>query len=377
MDLGRFHRAMHEIDDDNNEIGIERNLDRLVLDLNNLASNPANPEFSNSLKDHLNEFRESLLNSKSNDPFEEDVKQVISDLSLSAFLGEGLLNRVLAIFQANQLSANLASTALISLKTEVVKKLDLVASVNHAFTDLGVDYFSPEDNSGEMVINLPVEQATKTLDELSKETKEWHRICEAISETFDPDRTPITVFTLASGSWLFYLVGTPAFIYGVAKCMKGVNLILTELIKMKSLYSELVVTRTPKEILKKLEDHNSEKVKTDLEELAGNLVKEFYKGGDDARANELRNALSSALQRLSRKLADGTKVNLRLTAPARPQVADGEDPSPAQKILLKGIEDVEKIQKEIALAKPLLNITDHRAELQKSLPAPDVAMEPK
>lgn len=370
MDLGRFHRAIEIIDIEVKRIGIQTNFDQLIQDLNNIASSPASPEFSKTFKDHIDELRDELLTSELQDSRDDDVSQVISNLDLVDFIGEGLLDRILAIFQSNQLSASLASAALTTLKTDVTKKLNLIGVINRAFSDLSVEYFLPEDNDGEMLIDLPVEESTKTLDELSKEAKEWHRICDAISETFDSTRTPVTIRTLASGSWLLYLAGTPAFIYGVAKCMKGVNLILTELIKMKSLYGELAASKAPKDILEKLDEHNLSKVKTDLDELATSLVKEFYKGGDKARGNELRNALSNALQRLSRKLADGANVQLRLTMPKKPQTAEGEEATQEQNIQLRNYAEAEKIQREIEQVKPLLNFSEHQAELQKTLPAP-------
>ena len=377
MDLGRFHRAIHIIDVEVKRIGVQTNLDQLIQDLNNISSSPASPEFSKAFKDHIDELRDGLITSELQNPSDSDVAQVVANLNLINFIGEGLLNQILTIFQSNQLSAALASAALTNLKTEVIKKLNLIGVVNRSFSELEVEYFSPADNDGEMLINLPVEESTKTLEELSKEAKEWHRICDAISETFDITRTSVTIRTLASGSWLLYLAGTPAFIYGVAKCMKSVNVILAELIKMKSLSSELAASKAPKEILEKLNEHNLSKVKTDLDELATNLVKEFYQGGDTARGNELRNALSNSLQRLSRKLADGAQVQLRLTMPKKPQAVEGEETTEEQKIQLKNYIEAEKIQKEIELVKPLVNFSEHQAELLKALPAPtsDFALE--
>ena len=369
MDLARFYRAIDVIDSKVKAIGIQTQLEQLIQDLSNIASSPGNVDFSTTFKDHVDQLRDGLLNSEL-EAFDEDVSQVLINLKLGQFVGEGLLQRILSTFQTNQLSANLASTALTDLKNEVVKKLNLVATINKAFSDLAIEYFHYEENEGEMLIDLPVEDETKSLEDLSKEAKEWHRICDAISENFDTARTPVTIRTLASGSWLLYLAGSPAFIYGIAKCMKGVNVILAELIRMKALYAELAASKAPQEILKKLDAHNSSKVKTDLDELATSLVKEFYKGADKGRSNELRNALSAALQRLSRKLAEGAKVQLRLTLPKEPVIADGQDATPEQKKQQTEVAEAKKIQQEIEQAKPLLDYEKYQVELQKALPAP-------
>ncbi|MES1978826.1 MAG: hypothetical protein V4451_12380 [Pseudomonadota bacterium] len=370
MDLARFHRAIDVIDKEVKSIGIQNHLAQLVQDLNNIAANPGNEELSKLFKDHLDQLRELLLNSELTDAEDDDLFQVIANLDLYEYVGEGLLEKVLETFQSNQLSAQLASSQLTALRNDVVKKLDQIASINSAFTDLDIEYFSLDEGKGEMVVDMPIEEETKTLEDLSKEAKEWHRICDAISETFDPDRTPVTIRTLATGSWLLYLAGTSAFIYGVAKCMKGVNTILAELIKMQSLYSELVANKTPSDILKKLDAHNSTRVKTDLDSLATSLVKEFYKGNDEGRKSELRNALSASLQRLSRKLAEGTKVQLRLTLPKDPEIADGQEATTEQKKQLRAIAESKKVQAAIEDARPLTDFEEHRSELQKGLPAP-------
>lgn len=377
MDLGRFHYAINIIDTEIETLQISTHLDKLIQDLNNIASNPGNSDVSKTFKDHVNELREILLKSELSNPSDEEVAQVVFDLDLVEFVGQRLLERILETFQSNQLSATLASTELATLKQAVLKKLSQVQALNNSFTELGVEYFNFEDGDGEMLIDLPVEMETKTLEDLSKEAKEWHRICDAVCETFDPTRTPVTIRTLASGSWLLYLAGTPAFIYGIAKCMKGVNSILAELIKARSLYSELVANRTPKEILKKLDQHNATKVKTDLDELATSLVKEFYKGGDDGRQNELRNALSLALQRLSRKLADGSRVQLRLVMPKEPVIEEGQEPTAEQAEQRRAVEEAKKIRLEIEQAKPQLDFDEHQAELQKALPAPTLEQGPE
>lgn len=376
MDLGRFHYAIDIIDREIEDVNLKVHLDQLINDLNSIAGNPGNAEISKVFKDHVDQLRERLLASELRYPESEDVAQVITDLDLGEFVGERLLGRILKTFQSNQLSASLASAELSALTGEVIKKLSLVSTLNKSFTDLQVEYFAFEPGESEMVINLPIDAETKTLEDLSKEAKEWHRICDAISETFDAERTPVTVRTLASGSWLLYLASTPMFILGVARCMKGVNSILSELIKAKSLFAQLVANKTPEHILKELDQHHVGKVKTDLDELAKRFVTEFYKGNDKGRQNELTVALSLALQRLSRKLADGAKVQLRLNMPKEPVVADGEEPTEEQKIELKNVAEAKTIRLEIQQARPELNFAEHQAELQKALPPPQAEVIP-
>lgn len=371
MDLARFHRAIHIIDIEYKTSRVIDRLNKLIQGLNQLAANPSDTSISKIFKQDLDTLRISLHKSQLNESDDPTLRQLIVDLNIEKFVGQGLFDWIKQAIETNQLSPNLASAALTQVRDQIGKKYELFTAINAAFTELEISYFRLEDGEAEMLIDLPVDQATKTLDDLSKEAKEWHRICEAIGETFDPDRKPITIDTIATGSWLIYLAGTPVFIAGVAKCLKGVNAILQELIKMKSLYAQLVESKAPQTVLDGLNEHNSAKVKTDLDKLASDLVDEHYKGNDIGRKNELRNALSQALNRLSRKLADGAKVNLRLTLPKKPEIPEDQEPTPEQQQSLEALETAEKLQLVIDQARPALNFEEHLEDLQKALPPPN------
>lgn len=371
MDLARFHGAIAAIDDEFKSAGTVARLNKLIEILNQLAGSPGNPDISKNFKDELDRLRASLQQGPLNDPEDETLSRLIDDLELNKFIGSGLFETVKWTIEANQLSPNLAAAALTTLRDRVSEKLSLIGSVNTAFTKLQVEYFDLDFGESEMVISLPVDPETKSLDDLSREAKDWHRICEAIAETFDPARKPVSVRTIASGSWLLYLAGAPLFVAGVAKCLKGVNTILRELIEMKALYGKLVETKAPENVLKGLEDHNSAKVKTDLDQLATTLVNEYYQGTDEGRKNELRNALSQALNRLSRKLADGSQVRLRLVLPKRPEIPEGQEPTEEQKHALEDLATAEKLKLEVDQARPQLDFGSHQDALQKALPAPD------
>lgn len=371
MDVSRFHRAIEQISTDYTNNGVEVELASLAANLASLSSNPGNPGVSQSFKDHLNSFRKKLSESVLNHADSELLETLIGQ-GLTPFVGNGLFNSIRKILEDNQLTPNLAAIEMEKLRTATVEKLSLVTAIDIAFTKLGVDYYRLEDGETEMLVNLPMESETKTLEDLAKEMKDWHHICRAISETFDASQEPITIRTIGSGSILLYLAATGAFIYGVAKCLKGVNLILAEVIKMKGLYHQLVESNAPQAILDELDKHQTGKAKADLEQLAHNLVNEYYKGDDAGRKNELKTSLSISLQRLSRKLATGAKVNLRLAPPKQPKIEEGIDPTPEQKTTLQAIEQFKNVQLEIDSSTAALDYKVHAKDLIASLPAPNL-----
>ena len=281
-----------------------------------------------------------------------------------------MFRKTINLLEQNQLTPNLAASEIEKLRAETSKKLSMVIAIDTAFTELGIDYWMLDDGETETLISLPMVEETKTLGDLAKESKDWHQICRAIAETFDVEQSPVTIRSVASGSILLYLAASATFIYGIAKCLKGVNQVLAEVIKMKVLYEQLVESKVPDKILEDFKIHNNGKAKTDLEQLASKLVDEYYEGPDAGRKNELKNSLSISLTRLSQKLATGATVTLRLAKPKKPKINDGEEPSQEQLKVIKDIEHFEKAQLEVDLSKVALDYRAHAQELIAALPAP-------
>lgn len=369
MELSRFYSAIEQISADYKNNEIETLLASLVTNLASLAANPGNVSIGQAFKDQLNSLRDTLSQSDLNTA-EGELFEIIRDYGLARYVGNGLFDVIKVVLDENQLTPSIASTEIEKVRIETEKKLNVISAIDNSFSELKVDYWYLNPGQTEMLIKLPIDTESKTLEDLSKETKDWDQICRSISETFDPERSRVTIRTVASGSILLYLAAVASFIYGVAKCLKGVNNILAELIKTKDLYKQLVDSKLPDSFLKDFENHNEGKAKTDLKKLASILVDENYKGEDEGRKNELKTSLFISLQRLSQKLATGTKVSLRLAVPKKPKIQKGEDSTPEQKAILEKIEQFERVQIEVDSSKAALDYRAHANELMAALPAP-------
>ena len=294
MDIAKFHAAINAITEDNKKNKIDEEFGSLIAKLDSMNANPTNIEVAKLFRDQLDTFKLTLRDSILNE-MPAEFYSVASQLGLLDYIGKGLYERIRDSIEQNQLTPSLASAALTNLRVEASKKLSVVAFTASAFATLGVPFEDYSNENAEVTIELPIAAESKTLEDLAKEAKDWHRIVDVICEIFDNEHTRLTIRSLATGSWLFYLAATPCFIHGIAKCITGVNLILTELLKSKDLYSQLVAAKYPSEVLVATENHNSGKVKIDLDRLAASLVEEFYQGVDAGRKNELKTSLNIAL----------------------------------------------------------------------------------
>ncbi|MBX9900543.1 MAG: hypothetical protein K2Y28_07120 [Burkholderiaceae bacterium] len=370
MDISRFHFAVDTVVTDFRSIRAIEHFGGLINALSSVSSQPGQPQLVDQYKNQLEATRKALEASSLNNP-KMELSDFIDQFSLAKYIGNGLFVSIINTISENQFAPHAALQALQALLASVGKKLSELEAINNAFSELEVPFEGQTDGDSEIEIKIPVPQETKTLNDLSIEAKEWHRDISTISEIFDPDRSETTIRTLATGSWQFYLASAPLVLFGVAKCVRGVNEILQEFIKTKDLWKKLIETKAPEKVVKDYEQHQQESIGINLNNLASNLVEEHYIGNDQGRKAELKNALTQSLKRLSKKLSDGSKVSLRLTKPAPLKLANPENPTVDELAAIESANKIEEVRSAILIELDKVVQLEHDPEIFKALPAPD------
>jgi hypothetical protein len=370
MDLGRFHYAIDSIVKDWKSVNATQHLQALIGSLSNIASNPGHPQLFQQYKDQLQVIADALSGSKLNKP-QLEIADAIKSFELGSYTGNAFFSKIKNEIEQHQLSPQAAVNALQKLLADYQQKLATLSAISDGLGSIGADYDQEADGDAEIEISIPAEYGERTLADLAREAKEWHRDLHTISETFDPDRPEPTIRVLSTGSWEFFLASTPLAIYGISKCLKGINVILEELIKSRKLLDQLLASKAPAEVTKPYEEHLQSKVRTDFSQLASSLVDEFYKGDDSGRREELKNALTQSLRRLSKKLSEGSKVSLRLTKPAEPKVENAESLTEDERRAIENAERIEKIRLETSKEIEATPKLGHDAAIAAALPAPD------
>lgn len=370
MDIARFHFALDSVVQDLRSTSANEHLAQLINALSAVSSQPGQPQFIDQYKTQLEITRNALQGSKLNNP-KMELSDFIEQFDLQQFIGDGLFKSILRKISENQIAPHAALQALQQLQTALAKKMADLEAINNSFTALEVPYEGEDEGDSEIEIKIPANQETKTLNDLATEAKEWHRDISTISEIFDPDRSTTTIRTLATGSWQIYLASAPLVLFGIAKCIRGVNEVLQELLKTKDLLNKLVETKAPNNVIKEYEEHLKTSTSTNLSTLASSLVDEYYKGNDEGRKAELKNALTQSLKRLSKKLSEGSKISLRLTKPATPKIANPDSPTPEEVATIESGKKTEEIRAAMLVELEKIEYLEHDPEIVKSLPAPD------
>lgn len=353
MDLARFHYAINQISDDFETSAVEANFQSLIQQLNNAAGNPGQVQHIDAFRTQLDSLKKDLQQSALNKP-DYETSEALGMLGLREFVGNELYGSLRKLLDDNQLSPQSASTALSKFHKELFEKIKRIEAVNDAFAELQIPYERGRTGDAEVELRLPANRGSNSLDDLGRETKDWHKDLAIISEVFDPDRGTLTIRTLATGSWVIYLASTPFVLQGIAKCLHEINKIISELVTAKKLIHELRKNGSPEAMVEPLEIHAQQKVKADLEKIADDIVDEFYKGEESGRRQELKNGLRQTLKRLSKKISEGAKVSLRITPPKKPKLEDDAEPTAEQKVQIEESDRIKKIAEGVEQERSLL-----------------------
>ncbi len=330
MHLGRFHKAIEQLANEYETSNHAQLFDNLINALNTVASQPGNADQAAAYKSQLENFRQVLLKSEMNSP-RPVMQAMLASIEAEKYIGEQLFDRVMEAISSNPATPSLAAQELQKLRDDTVKFYKNIVAVNTAFSALGVEYESLDAGEGELGILIPREDNASTLSHLSKEFKDWSNILSPLTEIFDPEATPLQIRTCATTDWMIYLAATYGVLRGVADCLKGVNLILREIVEMRGLIEQIAKKSNSAEAIEILEKDNKQKLSNDIRSLAERLVEENYKGVDQARKNELKNAVDVALKTIAKKVSEGAKIELKYLAPQRPSSDTGVTKEDAEK----------------------------------------------
>jgi hypothetical protein len=370
MDVGRFHYALFLVVDDLTQTKALENFQDLINNLSNLTSSPTHPTYLESYKESFKNLQDSMRKSKVLSRNME-VSRLIQEYGLGDYLGNNLFEKIKNIIALNNLAPAAALAALQEFFQEFSKKVSLLKALDSGLGDLQAPFERPDNGDSEIEIKIPVGENNSSLDELSKEAKEWNQIIKTVTEIFDENNPESKLTTISNGSWEFYLMSTPFVLYGIAKCLRSVNLVLEELIKAKGLFQDLIGIKAPQESIDSLDAHINTIVDTRFREIAEEIVNTNYAVDDSGRKAELKTALTVALKKLSKKITEGSSVDLRLTEPKAPKIVDEENPTEEESQQLQQFEEINKVRLETMQLLESINMVSGDADLIKLLEAPD------
>lgn len=315
MHLGRFHRAIELLHLDFKSLNPVQLIQEVVTALGSVSANPGNVDIANAYKTALDKCKNTLGSSELNTP-RPILSEMLDSIGAEKFIGDNLFKRIRAAISANPAAPALAAQAVTKIQQETQEFFQHIANIDNSFTKLRVEYDELNDGESEIGLLIPRDENASSLKDLSKEFNQWHNALAPIVELFDPDAAPLQIKICATTDWMIYLASTPPVLWGLSKCIKGVNGILRELIETRELIEQLIKKNRSPEAIEALQKEQAEMASTELRRLAEKTVEEHYKGDDAGRKNELKNALAQSLTTVADKVTSGAKIEVRMLPPS-------------------------------------------------------------
>ena len=131
---------------------------------------------------------------------------------------------------------------------------------------------------------------------------------------------------------------------------------MEELVKAKKLIQDLLGINAPQVSIDSLEAHINSIVDTRFREFSEEIVDTNYQSDDAGRKAELKTALTIALKKLSKKISEGSSVDLRLTALEPPKIADENNLTDAESQKQNQFEEITRIRQQTMQLLSLIHI---------------------
>lgn len=316
MHLGRFNKAIEMLTDIYQKMNYVQRFDSLISSLHVVASHPGNVEYANAYKGELEAFRQILLQSELNSP-RPGLQSILASIDAEQYIGNKLFQKVMDAISENPATPSLALNGIQKLKDQTVAFYSNVVLLDTVFQALSVEYDSLDEEEGEIGILIPRDLNSSTLICVSKEFKDWSTILSPLTELFDPVAKPLQIRTCATTDFTVYLAATYLVIRGIAECLKGLNMILSEINSTRELIEQLSSKIAAPEEIDKLKENNKQKLNNEIRKFAEKTVDDNYKESDESRKNELKNAVNQSLKKIIEKISGGAKIELKYIAPKK------------------------------------------------------------
>lgn len=338
MNAERLHKILIELNDEQKEISLVAKLTELTSHLQNVVNNPAEPTYQEELSKTLKTLLSDLSNATSNS-FSPAYKQVTDEIGISEFLGVQLNERLELIFSRNQITP---STALKEIKEilTLVKNFDsAISSIITGFDvlDIGKEELNPGEC--EAGFSIPRKFIENKLSTFSKEVSEINFILSNLSEIVIGKKEEYEVRTISSSDFLIYISISLIVANALSKILERIINTYKSILEIKNLRNQLKDKGVPAKNTKEVEKYANSLMEKEIKELSLEIVKEYYKGKDIGRRNELSNGLIISLNKIANRIDQGFNIEVRV----EPLLEFEEDDKISKEDQLK-IELITKIQ---------------------------------
>lgn len=311
MNAERLHVIALAIRDDLAETRLEKIMAQLVAALQNQVNQPQAPEHQQQVSTHLAALLKVLPTARSND-FSPAWKQLLKELGAEHLLGAPLADEIRAVFVRNQITPSVALDQLRQLQQQFAKFKQGLDQVIAGFDSLKIGREQLAAGECEPGVLIPRSGVDNRLNEFAEELAVLDQILGDFAEVATGSRPGFGIRSISSSDLSVYLDSAPAVAACLAVAAERLVSFYKQLLEIRKLHQELKTQGVPHKKLKGITDHADSLMSDGIEQLATDLINQYYRKDDDARRNELTVALRFALTKIARRIDKGYNIEIRM-----------------------------------------------------------------
>lgn len=323
MNLGRFHSAITTI---LNEIQEDLNFDlleNLQTSLQNSISQQS-PESGMLFKKAYSDLIDVLENAESNFTF-STRRKIYQEIGITQHIGIELSGKIKNAISENQIAPVNALAEIQKINKESKQFYDKLVILDNTFTDLKIEYDDLDEGEFEIGFSFPHDVIGTDLESLEKEFHRLDFALKTLQEISLGQVGQLSIKSISASEWQVFLNSLPTLAACTAVTIERIVALYKSNLEIKLLKQQLDNKNLPKKVTRPLQEHIEQAVKTELRQIAEDIVDEFYQVKDEGRKNELKNMATQALQYIADRMDHGATVEVHAQPPKEPKQKSGED----------------------------------------------------
>jgi len=313
MNAERLHAVAIALHQEVSQTDTPGKLQQLINALQQVINQP-HPQHQQNLSQALKAMY-AAANSVPSDTFSPAWRQILSELGGDGLVGESLKTAIEDIFSRNQITPAVALEELQTLHKHLQAFNNALDQALVAFKHFQIGNEKLAPGNCEIGFLIPRTAVENKLLDFADELQEIGFILNTLAEVATGRKDDLKIRTISTSDLLVYLQAAVPYAACVAICVERVVALYKQLLEIRKLHGEILKQGVPNKEMSGIEKYANQLMKTGIEKIAADVIKQYHKIDDDGRKNELMNAVRISLNKLANRIDQGFNFEVRMTPP--------------------------------------------------------------
>ena len=359
MNAERLHAIVNALKAEGDAKNLVGLMQSLVQGLRTVVQQ-SNASTQQNLSSYINSMYAALTDSEV-DRFSPAWTQILNEMGGGDLFGGALKQKIEGIIARNQMTPSVAADELDEIRTRMERFNNALTQASSSFSVLKIGDEKLAPGECEIGMLIPRDAVHNRLIDFAKELKDLSFILNTFSEVATGHTDDLRIKTISSSDLLVYLQAHPTYAACLAVAVERVVALYKQLLEIRKIQVDLQKQGVPDERTKGIEDHANQLMDSGIEKVSVEIVREFHKGQDNGRKNELITAVRVSLNGIANRIDRGYNFEVRC---ASLPSADADEEAK------KAIASVQAASANMQFLKlegsPILKLPEKKEEIEKN-----------